>query len=179
MVDTVAADGSLAVAQVLLASTAGGNFKGTSAFDQKNQQVLLTISADGPAPYVHGLAAFKVTSACAAPWLALSSETTTTQSGQPLMANGARISSPTVAGGLVYFGAETPTSSGNSIVYAVLAKPVAGHPAGTIAWSSSPIPGTFDSALPTVVNGQLIFSTASQKPMIYAFGLAAADKTGK
>jgi hypothetical protein len=49
--------------------------------------------------------------------------------------------------------------------------PVGSQPAGTIVWTSKLITGTFDSALPTVVNGKLLFSTVSTQPTLYAFGL--------
>ena len=175
VVDAVASDGSMTVAQTLQVSTTGGNeFKGTSAFDPVDQLVLVTLDAAGSAAYQPGLAAFQVTSSCAAPWLSLAWQTSQTASGKPIMPDGGHISSPTVANGLVFFGAETP-AGGDSIVYAVLARPDGAKPAGTIAWASGVVPGTFDSALPTVVNGKLFFSTASKAPTIYGFGLPASS----
>jgi len=172
VVETVGADGSLAVAQTIQVSTQSSpGFKGTAAWDAADQLVLLTLATPGPAPYTPGLAAFQVTATCSLPWLTLAWQATQLPNGAPIMAAGGNISSPTVANGLVFFGAETASMAGNSAVYAALTKPNGKHPAGRIVWSSRVLPGTFDSALPTVVNGKVFFSTVSAQPTIYAFGL--------
>lgn len=170
VVDTVAADGSLAVGQTLTVTTPGGtDFKGTAAWDPVDQLVLVTNDKAGPAPYGAGLVAFHVS--CAAPYLSFAWQTTE-RNGTPIMVDGGQISSPTVINGLAFFGAETLSGNNSSVIYAVLTAPYAGKAAGTIMWSSKVIPGTFDSALPTVVNGKLLFSTVSAQATVYAYGLA-------
>ena len=169
VVDTVGADGSLAVGQTLTVTTPGGtDFKGTAAWDPADQLVLVTNDLAGAAPYGAGLIAFHAS--CAAPYLSFAFATTT-RDGNPIMLNGGQISSPTVINGLAFFGAEGVAGNGNSTVYAVLTAPYGGQPAGTIMWASKNIVGTFDSALPTVVNGKLMFSSVSAQPTVYAFGL--------
>jgi hypothetical protein len=169
VVDTVAADGSLAVGQTLTVTTPGGtDFKGTAAWDPVDQLVLVTNDQAGPAPYGAGLVAFHA--ACTAPYLSFAWQTIS-QNGTPIMVNGGQISSPTVINGLAFFGAEDLAGDARSVVYAVLTAPVGSQPAGTIVWTSKLITGTFDSALPTVVNGKLLFSTVSTQPTLYAFGL--------
>jgi hypothetical protein len=169
VVDTVGADGSLAVGQTLTVTTPGGtDFKGTAAWDPADQLVLVTNDQAGPAPYGAGLVAFHVS--CSAPYLSFAWQTIE-RNGTPIMVNGGQISSPTVINGLAFFGAEDLAGDSKSVVYAVLTAPYGGQPAGTIVWASKTISGTFDSAMPTVVNGKLLFSAVSAQPTVYAFGL--------
>jgi hypothetical protein len=174
VVEAVGANGALTMVQTLLISTTGGaEFKGTSAWDPADQLVMLTLNTVAPgAPYQPGLAAFSV--GCTAPYLTPAWQTTTLPNGNPITVAGGKISSPTVANGLVFFGAETPEQSSKSIVYAALTRAAGGKPAGTVVWASGVVNGTFDSALPTVVNGELLFATASPQPTLFAFGLPPA-----
>ena len=135
-----------------------------------NQLVLITVDTGAAPPYGAGLAAFRI--GCAAPWLTPAFQTTTLPNGSPLMLDGGHISSPVVANGLAYFGAET--STGNSKVFAVLTQANGNKLAGSIAWISPALAGTFDSQMPSVVNGKVFFSTISTAPMLYAFGLPPA-----
>ncbi len=164
VLESVAADGSLAVAQSLPMTGAGGSFAGTAAWDAADQLLLVTTSVNGPAPYQRGLSAFRVAAGCAPPALVLAWQTTTDQTGGKLGADKAPVSSPVVANGLAWFA----VGGAPARLFAVA---TSGSSAGKIVWQSGDL-GCAVMMTPTVVNGRVFVSLGGgNAPGVVAFAL--------
>lgn len=167
VVDAIAADGSMSVAQTFqMSSGVGGDFLGSAAWDPVDRLVLVTSSAAGSAPFQAGLIAMQVSPDCSAPLLSL-----TWQTGEEAVAGtgvpaGAALSSPTYANGLAYFGA----GGAKSYLFAVATASGNGYSAGQIMWQSRVIAGLANIA-PTVVNGRVLASMQGPGHSVLAFKL--------
>jgi hypothetical protein len=142
-------------------------YRGTVAWDSASQQLLVTSIGDGPAPYTHGLTAFKFSPTCKKPFLTFNWHTTLQQNGQPITPNGTELSSPIVANGIAYFAAGHQFSN----AYAVALADGPGVTAGQVLWQSPTLNGCTGNTTPTVADGKLIVPCAGQVPTLYVFGL--------
>ena len=168
VIDSVAANGALAVMQNLsVTSAVDGLFHGTAAWDAADQLVLVTLPLVGPSPFLAGLAAFKVNPTCGQPLLSLAWQTSTLQDGSPLVPPSNPITSPIVANGLVYFGSGATAAK----YYAVAARAGVGYAAGQIIWSSVGVVGCTANVTPTIVNGLLFALCNGPASKVLAFRL--------
>lgn len=149
------------------AAVGADTYRGTVAWDPVNQQILVTNIGDGPAPYTHGLTAFKFSPTCTSPFLSFAWNMTTQLNGQPITANGTEMSSPVLANGVAYFGA----GQQGSYVYAVALASGSGVTAGQLLWQSPLLTACTANTTPTVVNGKLIVPCAGSSPTVHVYGL--------
>jgi hypothetical protein len=166
--------GKLAVIQTIQAGAplsdpvGADKYRGTLAWDPATQTLLATNIADGPPPYTHGLTAFKVSSACASPYLSFAWDMSTQTNGQPITPNATDLSSPVVANGVAYFAAGQQTA--NAYAVALAAGP--GVVPGQLLWQSPALTNCTGNSTPTVVNAKLIIPCGGgASPMLYVFGL--------
>ena len=164
VIDSVAADGTLSVAQSLLVSAGDGSFIGTVAWDPDDQLLLLTSREAGPAPYQAGLIALQVSAGCGTPLFSLAWQTgEVTGTGIPV---GVGLSSPTYANGLAYLGA----GGSKSNAFAVATGSGSSYVPGQILWTSASMSGVANIT-PTVVNGQLFVGTQAPGHSVFAYKL--------
>ena len=171
VVETIGADGTLAVTQSLqiMTMTAAAELVGNVAWDAADQLLFVTAKGDGPAPFSHGLSAFSVASGCAPAPLTLAWQTTTGSSGVVLTANNTALVSPTVANGLVWYGSGNPKPS--LVAVAVAAAASGSISAGQVAWQTA-LPGCAPTAPPTVVNGRVFVAcVGASKSFVLAYAL--------
>jgi outer membrane protein assembly factor BamB len=142
------------IARIPMANSYPGDFINAPAFDPATQMLYETSSTDAPSStlYKHGLTAFSFVSCKPQRAFNIAEGTVAPTGPNP---TGDVYSSPTVADGVVYFGAGT-----TNVVYANDAR------TGALLWRSPVLAGTAQIS-PMVVNGRLYVVAGGT---IYAFG---------
>ncbi len=160
VVDKIRPAGALQQWQTLQMANNTTSFRGSAAWDETDQLLLVTTPTDGPAPYLHGLSALRANASCTSLSLAW-------QSSPPAMLGPPYdpFSPVTIANGVVYMGVE---GTSEKQVFAIAATTSGTTTAGQILWTSPALSGVV-VAPPMVVNGRLYVASLGK---VYAFAPA-------
>ena len=164
--------GTLTVLQSAKLIAGPSGLTGT-CWDPVDQLLFVAVSVPGAAPFVQGLNALKIQDGCGQSPLSVAWKTTAYRDGAPFTG---QLSSPTVAGGLAWFGVSGLVETSDRLM-AVAAANGSGYTAGQVMWQSKPLKCRPVEAPPTVVNGRVYVTCRAGDqlngagPVVHAFAL--------